>query len=145
MNSKKSKPGVGLGVVIVNNNGEILVGKRKNSHAPYYSIPGGKLDLGESFEEGIIREVKEETNLDIREPEVIAVTNNLGTYKEDGVHFISIILLVKSFSGEPRVMEPEKCDEWLWVNPKKIPLPHFDASQMAIDCYLNKIFYKKYN
>lgn len=145
MNSKKSKPGVGLGVVIVNNNGKILVGKRKNSHAPYYSIPGGKLDLGESFEEGIIREVKEETDLDIREPEVIAVTNNLGTYKEDGVHFISIILLVKSFSGEPRVMEPEKCDEWLWVDPKKIPLPHFDASQMAVDCYLNKIFYKKYN
>ena len=58
-------PRVGLGIIIVNKEGNILIGKRKGSHAQKYSIPGGHLDLGETFEQGAIREIKEETNLDI--------------------------------------------------------------------------------
>lgn len=142
MPDQKNMPRVGLGVIIVNPDGRVLVGKRKNSHAPYYSIPGGQLEPGETFEASAIREVKEETNLDIQDPKVIAVTNNLETYRQEGVHYISIILLVKNFSGELKIMEPEKCAEWLWVDPKNLPLPHFDASRMAIDCYLEKKFYK---
>ncbi|MDD2487560.1 MAG: NUDIX hydrolase [Candidatus Gracilibacteria bacterium] len=144
MAEEKSRPRVGLGVIIVNDEGKVLIGKRKGSHAPYYSIPGGKLELGETFEEGTIREIKEETNLDIRMPEVIAVTNNLNTYKEEGLHFISIILLVRDFSGELINMEPDKCEQWIWVDPKDLPMPHFDASQMGISCYLDNVAYKKF-
>lgn len=144
MTDQKNKPKVGLGIVIINHDGKVLIGKRKGAHAPYYSIPGGNLDLGETFEAGAAREVKEETNLDIKKPEVIAVTNNLETYRGEGWHYISIILLVKDFSGELKIMEPEKCAEWLWVDPKNLPLPHFDASRMAITCYLENVFYKKF-
>ena len=135
-------PRIGLGVIIVNKNGEILIGKRKGSHAPKYSIPGGKLDLGETFEHGAIREIKEETDLDILEPKVIAVTNNLETFKEEGKHYISIVLLVTKYSGELKVMEPEKCEGWMWVNPRKLPQPHFDASTLAVACYLKNSFYE---
>lgn len=45
-----SEPKVGIGVIIVKDDGHILVGKRKASHTPYWSIPGGHLELGESFE-----------------------------------------------------------------------------------------------
>ena len=41
-------------------------------------------------------------------------------------------------------MEPEKCAGWLWVDPTNLPMPHFEASRMAITCYLEKRFYKKY-
>jgi len=58
------------------------------------------LDLGESFEDAAIREIKEETNLDILDPNVIAVSNNLETYKKENKHYISIALLVKEYSGE---------------------------------------------
>lgn len=143
MAEQRDKPRVGLGVIIVNQNEKILVGKRKNSLAPYYSIPGGHLDPGETFENGAIREVKEETDLDIKDPKVIAVTNNLETYHNDGLHYISIALLAEYFSGVIKIMEPEKCEEWLWVDPKNLPTPHFDASRMAVACYLEKKFYKK--
>ena len=135
-------PRVGLGVIIVNKDGEILIGKRKGSHAPKFSIPGGKLDLGETFEQGAIREIKEETNLDVFEPKVIAVTNNLETFKEEGKHYISIILLVKKYYGELKNMEPEKCEGWTWVNPRKLPQPHFDASVFGVKCYLNGSVYE---
>lgn len=144
MSDEKNKPQVGLGIIIANHEGKILIGKRKGTHAPYYSIPGGHLDLGETFEAGAIREIKEETGLDIENPQVIAITNNLGTYRSEGLHYISIVLFTQNFSGALKIMEPEKCAEWLWVDPKNLPMPHFDASQMSIACYLENVFYKKY-
>lgn len=144
MSDEKNRPRVGLGIIIVNSEGKILIGKRQNSHAPYYSIPGGHLELGETFEQGAIREVKEETDLDIDDVQVIAVTNNLETYRQASLHYISIALLTKKFSGELKNMEPEKCAEWLWVDPLNLLQPHFDASQMAVACYLEGKFYKKF-
>ena len=144
MSEEKNRPRVGLGVIIVNQEGMVLIGKRKNSHAPYYSIPGGHLESGETFEDGAIREIKEETDLDIKNPEVIAITNNLKTYRNENLHYISVVLLAREFSGELKIMELEKCAEWLWADPKNLPIPHFDASRMAIDCYLEKTFYKKF-
>ena len=77
MNKKNIKrPNIGIGVII-NNDGRILVGKRKGSHAQYYSIPGGHLEMEERFEEAAIKEIKEETNLTIKNPKVFAVTNNI--------------------------------------------------------------------
>ena len=69
------------------------------SHAPYSSIPGGYLEAGETFEEAAIREVKEEAGLDIVNPVVVGVTNNLQTYKAEGLHVISVCLLAKEFPG----------------------------------------------
>ena len=139
----KNRPRVGLGIIIENNEGKILIGKRKNSLAPFYSIPGGALELGEDFVAGAIREIKEETDLDIKNVEVIAVTNNLETFRNENSHFISIIFLAKDFSGEPKLTEPEKCEGWLWVDPKNLPMPHFDASRMGIQCYLENKSYIK--
>ncbi|MFA6095997.1 MAG: NUDIX domain-containing protein [Candidatus Paceibacterota bacterium] len=144
MKKDKPRPGVGIGVIIINKDGNVLFGKRKGSHAPFFSIPGGRLEAGETFEDCAIREIKEETGMDISHPEVIAVTNNLKTYRNEGVHYISVVLLAKDFSGEPRIMEPEKCEGWIWADPKNIPMPHFDASERSIECYLNGFFYKKF-
>lgn len=139
----KNRPTVGIGVIIVNKKGQIIIGKRKGKHAPKFSIPGGSLEEGETFEKAAIREIEEETSLIIRNPVVIAITNNLETYREEAKHTISIILLTKEFIGDPHVMEPEKCEEWFWCNPKKLPEPHFDASRIAISCYLKGKFYEE--
>lgn len=135
-------PQVGVGFVVINDDGKVLISKRKGSHAEKYSIPGGHLDLGETFEECAIREMKEETNLDISEPKVIAVTNNLETFKEEGKHYISTVVLIKKFSGELKNMEPHKCESLEWVDPRELPEPHFDASKLAIVCYLNGTVYE---
>ena len=135
-------PKVGLGVIIVNLDGKVLVGKRIGSHAQKYSIPGGHLDSRRDIEAGAIREIKEETNLSIEDPQVIAVTNNLETYQEEGKHYISVVLLVKKYSGELMITEPNKCEGWAWIDPKNLPQPHFDASRLAIECYLRQSFYE---
>ena len=136
-----SHPRVGIGVIIVRDDGKILIGKRKGSHAPYWSIPGGHLESGESFEETAIREIQEETGLLIKNPEVIAVTNNLKTYKEENKHYISICLTAKYPGGRVENREPEKCEGWRWVAPDNLPQPHYEASEQSIACYLQKICY----
>lgn len=135
------KPGVGLGVIIVNSEGKVLIQKRIGSHAQKYSIPGGGLEMGETFEAGAIREIQEEVGIEIKNPQVIAVSNNLETYREEGVHYISVVLLAESFEGEPKIMEPNKCAELLWCDPRDLPQPHFDASRLGIQCYLDGTFF----
>lgn len=128
-------PRVGVGVILENASGEILVGKRKGSHAPYWSIAGGHLELGETFESAAIREVEEETGLCINRPRVVAITNNLETWQESGLHYVSVILHTR-VTGEPRLCEPEKCEGWYWVSPHALPEPHFDASRQGIAAWL---------
>jgi ADP-ribose pyrophosphatase YjhB (NUDIX family) len=136
------RPSVGIGIIVINANNKVLIGKRKGSHAPYYSIPGGHLELGESFEQGAIREIAEETGLKITDPKVISVTNNLETYQSEGYHSISVILTASDFSGTLELKEPHKCEGWFWVDPHELPQPHFDASKSAIHCYLEGKVYE---
>ena len=137
----KEQVRVGIGVIIVNEENKILIGKRINSHAPYYSIPGGHVELGETFEEAAIREIKEETNLIIEQPRVIAITNNLETYQKENKHYVSIILLVDNYQGALENKEPYKCEEWQWIEPVNLPEPHFDASKQGVACFLKNTFY----
>lgn len=136
-----NQPKVGVGVIIQNAKKEILVGKRIGSHAPFYSIPGGHLENGETFEAAAIKEVFEETGLVIKNPVVLAVTNNLRTYRRDNKHYVSIILFVDKYEGILTLKEPDKCEAWDWYLPSQIPQPHFDASEFAIECFLKKQFY----
>jgi 8-oxo-dGTP diphosphatase len=140
-NFEIERPKIGVGVIIVNCEGKILVGKRAGSHAQYYSIPGGHLELGETFEEAAVKEVKEETSLTILNPKVICVTNNLGTYEKEGKHYISVSLLADEFEGTPKALEMHKCQKWFWVDPENLPEPHFDASRLSVKCFLVKKFY----
>jgi 8-oxo-dGTP diphosphatase len=50
----KDRPKVGVGIIMQNAQNEILIGKRKGSHAPLFSIPGGHLENGETFEEAAV-------------------------------------------------------------------------------------------
>ncbi len=136
-----SRPKVGIGVIIQNERNEILIGKRKGSHSPFYSIPGGHLENGETFEEAAIKEVFEETGLKIVNPKVICVTNNLRTYRNENKHYISVNLFTRYYEGDLEVREPEKCESWGWYALTNIPQPHFDASEFAVECFLENQFY----
>lgn len=133
---------VGVGVLITNKHGQILMGKRSSKHAPYWSIFGGHVDPGESFENCAIREIKEEIGIDIQAPTVFGISNNLQTYQQEGKHTVSICMHVE-YSGdvEPRIMEADKCENLMWVSPDKIPEPHFEASRNAVDLWLTQRFY----
>ncbi|WP_368165515.1 NUDIX hydrolase [Aeromonas sp. R6-2] len=128
-------PRVGVGVILESPSGQILMGRRKGSHAPYWSIPGGHLECGETFETAAAREIEEETGLRIEAPRVVALTNNLDTWRESGLHYISVILHAR-VDGEPELREPDKCEGWCWCDPRALPEPLFDACRQGVAAWL---------
>lgn len=116
---------VGIGVFVFKN-GTFLLLKRFGSHgAQTWSLPGGHMEFGESFEQTARREVKEETGLDITNVRFGAVTNDI--FENEGKHCVTVWMLSDWVSGEPTIMEPEKCLEQQWSSFDNLPEPLFPS------------------
>ena len=100
-------------------------------------LPGGKLEWGESFEEGAIREVKEETGITIKNPQVISVHN----CKNEHAHFMTVGLLTHEWEGEASVMEPDEIIKWEWFDLHNLPSPRYFPSFEVIENYQKGKFY----
>ncbi len=140
----ENKIGAGIGIMIVKE-GKILLGKRNENPekassllkgAGTWTIPGGKLNFGETFEEGAIREVLEETGIKMNKVKVICVNND----KIENVHFVTIGLLSEDFQGEPEIKEPDEITEWKWFDLSNLPSPLYFPSEKVLENYKNKVF-----
>ena len=145
---ENNKVGVGFGVMILRN-GEVLLGERhcdpdkadSELHGEgTWTMPGGKLRFGESFEEGAVREVLEETGIamKINDLRVISLTNDI----VPDAHFVTVGLLCTNCEGEPKVMELDEITQWQWFPLDALPSPLFPPSGKIIKNYSEKIFYK---
>jgi 8-oxo-dGTP diphosphatase len=142
--NKRNYLGVGTGVIIRKHD-QLLLLRRKNVHgAGSWSTPGGHLEFGETPEDCAIREVKEETGLDISNPSFIGITNDV--FVEDGKHYITIWLTAVYQGGEALLGAPHESDAIAWFKWEKLPEPLFLPFQHLIEgnCYptqkLNSIF-----
>jgi 8-oxo-dGTP diphosphatase len=143
---EQPKIGVGVGVLILNSEGKVLLGKRHDDYkkanselkgAGTWTMPGGSLDFGESFEDAAKRETKEETGLTLGKVEVIA----LNADQTDTAHYVTIGLLGRDFTGEPQVCEPEKITCWQWFDPTDLPSPMYEPSKKLLTNFLHHKFY----
>jgi 8-oxo-dGTP diphosphatase len=110
-----NRPIVGVGVIIVRE-GKILLERRKNDPGrDKWSIPGGTVELGESLEQTVIRETREETGLSVSDPEPVDVINQV-TLDENGkvkYHFVIVDYFVKLKSGTPKAASDAAELEWV--------------------------------
>lgn len=135
-----SRPKVGLGIMVVRGS-EVLMGRRRGSHgAGEYAWPGGHLEPGESFEDAVRRELAEEVGaqFEITEPEFLCVTN-LRRYLPK--HYVDIGMTARWISGQPQLMEPDKCDGWDWYDIALPPRPLFGTVGNYLQAYLGGVTY----
>lgn len=122
METPDQRPKVGIGVMVMKE-GKVLLGKRISSHGTgEYAWPGGHMEHMESFEGCAKREVREETGIEIKNIRFVRLMN-LKQYAPK--HYVDIGLAADWESGEPQVMEPEKCESWAWYAPDALPEPLF--------------------
>ncbi len=109
------QPIIGVGAVIICN-GKILLEKRKGEPGRgKWTIPGGLVELGESAEQTVMREVAEETNLEVEQPRLIDVVNNV-TLDEDGrikYHFVIVDYFVKFKGGKLKAADDTAELRWI--------------------------------
>lgn len=132
MSIEKKKVGIGFGVMLFKK-GKVLLGRRhidpqkadSELHGEgTWTMPGGKLEFGEPFEDGAKREVLEETGIQLNDTKVICVNND----KNKHAHFVTIGLFSDAFKGEPKVMEPDEIVEWQWFSLDHLPTPLFSRA-----------------
>lgn len=97
--------------------GCVLLGRRLGSHgAGKFALPGGHLEFGERFEACLMREVKEETNLDIKvyPSDFVFATNSPNM---EGRHYVTAFMIGRVLPKSPELVnvEPNKCEGWSWV------------------------------
>ena len=143
----KKGVGVGCGVMLLKDN-KVLLGKRHKDpdkadselHGEgTWTMPGGKLHYGETFEECARREVREETGMKLKKVKVMCVNND----KNEHAHFVTVGLFSDDFKGEPKVMEPDEITEWKWFALDKLPEKMFFPSAKILENYKKDVFYKE--
>lgn len=93
---RNPKPNVSVRAVIVQDDKLLIV--NGDGAGDFWCLPGGRLDYGEDLKSGITREVKEETGLDIKVGDAVAVSEFIK--EEDTFHNVDIFFRCEIVAGE---------------------------------------------
>jgi 8-oxo-dGTP diphosphatase len=104
MNSQLPRHSVSVSGVIADDDGRALLIQRRDNH--HWEPPGGVLELGESIEDGLRREVREETGLDV---EPIALS---GVYKNMSRGVVALVFRCKATGGQLAVNDEVTAFRW---------------------------------
>ena len=115
-------PILGVGIVIFNNNGKfLLIQRNKPPMKGYMSIPGGKVELGESLKDAIKREVKEECNINVDVKDIILITENIQRDSSGKVKYHYILIDFWGLTDEEQITPlKEEIGAWEWVEIKDL-------------------------
>ena len=116
-------PKVGVGVIVIKDN-KVLFQKRLGSHGEgTWSFPGGHLEFNESLEECAKRETLEEFGITIKNLRFATITNDL--FQKEGKHYLTVYMLADYDSGEIKIREPDKTEQWKLISWDELPSPLF--------------------
>lgn len=104
-----------VGIGVVEKNGSFLVVKKINNiGSDLWRFPGGKLEDKETFEEGIKREVREETGVKCKP------VKQIGSRRWDSKFMKIVFYHCEYIDGDGRIAEPEKFSDIKWMTPEQL-------------------------
>ena len=119
--------------IVKNENGEILVLKRhpKSKTDPcMWELPGGKLEAGEHFTDGLVREIKEETNLDCEAGDFAEAVQNDYMHKRT----VQLVMYLDDITGDFKISDEHV--DWMWATPEKL-------KELELSSSLEKVLKKR--
>ena len=136
----------GVGIIVLNNNNQVFVGKRKDNPGDKWQMPQGGVDKGEDFITAMRRELIEETSIknikilkEIQNMYQYELPNNLvgiiwkGKFRGQRQKWFITKFLGKDDEINLDTQHPEFID-WKWIDPNDLPEVIVDFKK---DLYLN--------
>ncbi len=96
------RPHVGVGVLLIRNNHLLLVKRKYDPDAGYWSIPGGHLDLGEEVKKAAEREAYEETGFKVKVTKLAGIIDKI-MYDKNGkieYHYVLLNYFIEQIEGD---------------------------------------------
>ncbi len=111
--------GVGVGAALFKDGKVFLAhrGPKAKNERNTWEIPGGGVEFGETFENALKREIKEEIGVEIEIVELLGICDHI--IPDEKQHWVSPTYICKIIKGEPKILEPEKCDQIGWFTLKE--------------------------
>ena len=126
-----------VSLALINDAEEILLSKRpKNKHlAGFWEFPGGKVENGEVPEIALIREIKEELDININNKCIAPLSFSEFNYKE--FQLLLLLYVCRRWEGEPKSMEK---NEIRWVKPNMLRKYKMPPADDALIYYIQDLF-----
>jgi 8-oxo-dGTP diphosphatase len=124
-------PVVGVGAVVVRDGKALIVKRAHEPRQGEWSLPGGRVELGESLEDATRREIKEETGLDVEVGPLVEVFDRV--HRLDGrvrYHFVIVDYLCRSQDGEAKA--GDDADDVAWVTGEELEAYGVNAHAAAV-------------
>jgi len=123
---------VGVGAVIVYEGRVLLVKRRYEPLAGRWSLPGGGVELGETLEASVAREMLEETGLEVEVGPVIEVFDRISRDDDGRVryHYVLVDYLCWSIGGHLRA--GSDVEDAVFVRPEELPAYGLSAKATAV-------------
>ena len=133
MNSKKEKFTLRAAVYLIPIKGnEVLLSRRFQTGwmDGKYSLVAGHIDGKESVFTAMIREAKEEAGITLAKKDLIPVKI---MHRNSDREYIDFFFVVKKWTGTPKIMEPDKCDDMSWFPINKLPANLLEYVRIVIE------------
>lgn len=129
-------------LILINEKSEVLLLRRKGTSYGngLYSLPGGKIEAGETAAEAVIREAREEIGVKVVQPQLVHVIDRQGTQTE----FYIFVFKPTIVQGKPVNGEFDKCDDVSWFPIHKLPSNILPAHKQAIELILKNVLYSQH-
>jgi len=114
--------GVGVGAVILDDQGRVFLAKRgaaARNEPGKWEFPGGAVEFNETLADALKREVYEEYGVEIEVRSLLDVVDHI--LVEEKQHWVSPTFLCRIVRGEPKIREPHKCLAIGWFTLDSIP------------------------
>ena len=114
-------PTLGVGAIILCDNLSLLCQRKKEPKKGYWDLPGGFVDYEESLEVALIRELKEELTLDIKEEEMTYFHSSHHLYHYNKVDYkVCDIFFKIELKQQPKIVALDDINSFKWLNLQEI-------------------------
>lgn len=134
MTGRPDRPSVGVGAVLIHEGRVLLIRRGKEPLRGRWVVPGGTVELGETLEEALVREIQEETGLLVRPRQVVAVFDRIQRVADRvDYHYVIVDYLCDYVAGEARA--GSDAEAVALVAPAD--LPAYDLPEKALEVVLD--------